>query len=53
MLLYLMIDPTITAILPRIPITEAMAADAVTSVVSASENVFHSWHMGKQVEFSR
>ena len=53
MLLYLMMEPTITAEPPIIANTEPVEEDVTTKVVSASKNCDHSSHMGKQVEFSR
>ena len=53
MLLYLMMEPTITAVPPIIANTEPAEGDVTTKMVSTSKNCDHSSHMGKQVEFSR
>ena len=42
MLLYLMMEPTITTMPPSIPNTEAMAAEIVVRAVTSSENIIHS-----------
>ena len=42
MLLYLMMDPTITAVPPKMATTEAMAAETLMSTVYSSESILHS-----------
>ena len=42
MLLYLMMEPTMTAMPPRIANTVAVVAEPVTNAVLLSENTFHS-----------
>ena len=53
MLLYLIMEPTTTAMPPTIATAEAVAAEPLTRAVSVLENSVHSWHTGKQVEFSK
>ena len=42
MLLYLIMEPTITAVPPRMPTIDAMAVETLMNAVVSSENVFHS-----------
>ena len=53
MLLYLMMEATITAIHPSSVRVKAMVTKAFVRAVSASEYCLHSSHMGKQVKFSK
>ena len=53
MLLYLIMEPTITATPPRSAMTELVKALTVTSLFWDWEICVHSSHIGRQMEFSR